>query len=327
LALLLALPLAADTAARIREANALSDQGKYDEALAIYKAILADEPSNAEAAYEIGLTYATKGDWAGCRGWLEPRVREKGRLQSAMYAILGNCLDGAGEADRAIAAYRSGLQVNPNDYQLLYNLAVSLSARNKYDEARELLKRETRIRPDHASAHLALAQIFAAQHYRTAAVASYLRFLSIEPQGERAKAAATAMLGLLNLGVEKKDAKNINVTVDPDAPQGEGDYRALEMALAMASAVNLKDEGEKSQFERTSEQIASVAKMIVEMQVENNYTADVNRRFLSQLYEKELIDAFAAVSILSLNLPGQAEWLKAHGKEVQAYLAARGEHK
>jgi tetratricopeptide (TPR) repeat protein len=324
LALTVTLPLVADSAKRIQEAVALYDAGKYNEAIAICKTVLAEDPSNASAAYELALTYTATGDFAACRTLIEPRLGTQGPLQAAMHVALGNCLDGAGEGDRAIATYRRGLKLAPNDHQLLYNLAVSLAARNKNDEARELLKRELRIRNDHGSGQLILAQIFAGQNFRAAAVASYLRFLSIEPQGERAKAAAQALLQLLGLGVERKDVKNITVTIDPDSPKGEGDYSPLEMGMAMASAARFTDDGEKqTEFERTRSEVASVTSMLVEMAEGDNFTAMVNVPFFRVLYDKKLIDAFAAVAILSLNLPGRAEWLKGHEGDVQAYLAAR----
>ena len=312
LALLFALPLAAQTAAeRIEQAIGFYDAGKYDDAIAIYKSVIAEEPGNELAVYELGLTYSTKGDFAACRALLEPRAGRPGRLQAQMLAILGNCLDGAGEADRAIATYRKGLKLAPNDDQLLYNLAVSLSSRQQYDEARELLKRELRVRPDHASGHLGLAQIFAAQNFRAAAIAEYLRFLALEPQGPRSKPAAEALLGLLNLGVEQQDEKNISVAIDTQAPKGEGDYGPFEMAMAIVSGGRFTEDQKKlTEFERTRTQIVTVLNMLLETAEGSNYTADVNVPYFAELQKKKQLDQLAGIVLLSLDLPGQAEWQK-----------------
>ena len=321
LALLFALPLAADNAQRIREAVALHDAGKYDEAIAIYKAVLADDHSNDSAAYELALTYDAKQDFANCRALLEPRLAKPGPFQAAMYAVLANCLEGAGQADRAIATYRKGLAIAPNDSQLLYNLAVSLASRSGYDEARALLERELRVRPDHGSGHLLLAQIFAEQRFRAPAVAEYLRFLAVEPASERSKPAGEALLGLLNLGVERKGEKNVKVTLDPDSPKEEGDYSGVETGMALVSGARFTDEKKLTEFDRTRDQIVTVVSILVETAEGSNYTAQVNVPFFAELRKKELLDAFAAIVLLPLNLPGQGEWLKKNARAIQAYQA------
>ena len=323
-ALFAALPLiAAENDPRIQQGTALHDQGKYDEAIAIYKAILADDPSNVLAAYEMAFSYQGKGDFASCRALLEPRIGTKGPMQAAMYTILGNCLDGAGESDKAIATYRKGLKLAPNDGQLLYNLAFTLTSQRKYDEARDLLKREVRVRPEHGSGHLMLAQIFAAQNFRAAAVAEYLRFLAIESDGPRSKPAAQALLALLNLGVEQKDAKNIDITIDPNSPKGEGDFSAFEMSMAIASGGRFTEEGEgKTEFERTRSQIASTISILTELPAAgNNHTAQVNVPFFARLAEKKLVDALAGLVLSSLHLEGFDDWLKANRDEVIAVAA------
>jgi len=233
--LLLAAPLFADAPALINEGIALYDAGKYDEAIAKFKAALGEDPSNDLAAYEMALTYHAKGDAAQCQATLEPRVRKKNPYAAQMHAILGNCYDIGGDPKRAIATYRKGLKIDGEDTQLLYNLAVTLTGQGEYDEARKLLKKELTIKPAHKSGHYLLGLVFEAQNFRTAATLSFLRFLSLEPSGERAKDAATRALALLGAGVEVKDEKNINITIDPKSRTEEGDFKVVEMMMAMAA--------------------------------------------------------------------------------------------
>jgi tetratricopeptide (TPR) repeat protein len=328
LLVLAALPLlAAESDQRIQQAIALHDAGRYDEAIAIYKSVLADEPSNASAVYELALTYHAKQDFASCRALLEPRINQPTRTPASLYVVLGNCLDGAGESDKAIATYRKGLKLAPDDDQLLYNLGISLSSRGLNNEARELLKREVRLRPAHASGHLLLAKIFADQNFRAAAVAEYLRFLVLEPDTARSKPAAQTLLQLLNQGVEQKDAKKINVNIDPDSPKGEGDFSTFEMSMAIVSAGRFTEEdSKKSEFERTRSQVAATISILTELPAtENNHTANVNVPFFAKLAEEKLVDALAGLALSSLRLEGFDEWLKANRNEVVAVVTmARG---
>lgn len=321
-ALVVALPLLAaeESDQRIDQGVALHDAGKYDEAVAVYKSVLADDPSNALAIYELAYTYQAKQDFAACRALLEPRLRQRSRYQLALYNVLGNCLDGAGESDKAIATYRAGLKLAPDDGQLLFNLGLALYSRGLKDEAREVVKREVRLRPAHGSGHLLLANIFAEQHFRTAAVVEYLRFLGREPDGARSKPAAEALLALLNQGVEQKGAKNININVDPNSPKGEGDFSAFEMSMAIVSGGRFTEENAgKSAFERTRAQVASMINILIEMPAAgNNHTANVNVPFFKKLAEEKLVDVYAGLVLSSLHLEGFDEWLKANQTETLA---------
>src|SRR5258706_2743561 len=153
----------------IHDATVLVDQGKVEQAIAALKKLVADDPSDAMAAYELGLAYAAKGDNANCRATLEPLATTKSGNHALILGMLGNCLDHLGKSEKAIAAYRRGLEEAPDDSGLLFNLAVTLVQHGKADEGRELLKHDIEKNPMHASAHLVLGQVFEAQGFHVPA--------------------------------------------------------------------------------------------------------------------------------------------------------------
>lgn len=317
----LALPLAADEA-RIRQAIALHDAGKYDAAIAIYKDLLAKEPSNALVAYELALSLQAKGDHAQCRDVAAPFADDESPLQPAFLTTLGNCQDMGGDPEQAVATFRKGLAVAPEHPMLLYNLAVTLFRQQKYAEARELLKKELTVTANHSSGHYALGKVFETENFRAAALLSYLRFLALEPSSPRSKEAATSVLALLNLGVERTDKKNITITVDPDSPKGEGDFSGWEMMLALSSAVRtLPENRRKSEFDLTREQLTTALRMLLETREDlgSNYSASRNVPFFVALEEKKLLDAYAGVAISSLGLKGGDRWLKKNDAAVRAF--------
>jgi tetratricopeptide (TPR) repeat protein len=185
--ILFALPLFADVDDARPRRHRAPRSGRYDEAIAKYKAALAEDPSSALAGYELAYTYHAQNDTANCIATLEPRVRAKNPYLAQMYAILGNCYDVAGDPKRAIDAYRKGLKIDGDETQLLYNLAVTLASTGEQDEARTLLKKELTLDPAHRSGHYLLAW---SSRPRASAPPRRCRtcaFLSLEPEGPARK--------------------------------------------------------------------------------------------------------------------------------------------
>jgi len=316
-------PAPPDNPAAIAEATAMMDAGKVDEAIAKLKAVLATEPSNTTAQYELGLAYGQKGDAALCRDTMQPLTDRRGDLQIKALGMLGNCLDELGDRKKAMDAYRRGLKIAPDDAQLNFNLAVTLVQMGKGDEARAAGKHGARKNPWYASQHYLLGKVFAAQGYTVPAILSYLHFLALEPAGSRAVDAATSLRKLLGLGIEKTD-KGYNVNIDMNAPKDEGDYSGMQMMVTMlAGGAAAQKEQKKSEFENAAGVISAVLGMYVEMEDKGpaNYTHDVQKPFFAAMQKQKLVDAFSALALTSLNLPGMTEWLKANEQSVEAYLA------
>lgn len=322
--LLLAVPMFAD----VQKGIALFDAGKYDQAIAEFKASLAENPNDDVAAYELGLAYQAKGDSASCIALLEPRLAHPTKLQAAMHAIVGNCYDIGGNADKAIGAYRKGLKINANDDQLLYNLAVTLISKSEFDEARSLLKKEVAVRPDHASGHYALGQVFETQSFRAPALLEYLRFLAIEPRGARAHDAAKRAVALLGMGVEVKDKGNINITMDPNSRKEEGDYSGFELTMALTAAVkNLPESKKLSEFEKTRQHLSSALAVLLESPNNgDDYTATHNVPFFQTLDEDGQLETFTGLAVAAAGLAGAEEWERKNEAAAKAFVVYMQSH-
>ena len=156
----------------IAAAVTLMDAGKLDDAIAKLKQVLATEPANISARYELGLAYSQKGEGALCRDTIEPLSSIANPLQVGAITTLATCLDQLGDSEKAIAAYRRGLALAPDDEQLNYNLAVTLATSGKLAEARKIAEHGVAKNPWHASAHLLLAKVFDAEKYSVPAAIS-----------------------------------------------------------------------------------------------------------------------------------------------------------
>ncbi|HEX7810156.1 MAG TPA: tetratricopeptide repeat protein, partial [Thermoanaerobaculia bacterium] len=273
--------------------------------------------------YELGLTYSTKGDNVACKSTTEPWASKKGKYQSAFLAILGNCLDGMGDTDGAIKTYRRGLKIAPEDTQLLYNLAVSLMSKNETAEAMKVLKKELGLQPNHASGHFALGTLFHQENFRAAALLEYLRFLSVQPSGDRAKVVAERALELMGAGVKNEGGGKITVTIDPDSRKEEGDFSAFETTMGLTAASETLVENEKlREFDKKRGTVVTMLKILTELDLKGrSYTHTTNIPFFKELAKAELLETFGAIALVSLGLDGTKEWVDAHGEDIKKYAA------
>lgn len=314
---------AEDSNVAISEAIALMDSRRFDEAIAKLAAVLAKEPDNEVARYELGLAYAAKGNSEQCLTTLQPVARKAGPHQASALAMVGNCLDHLGRREEAIEAYRLGLKLSPDESSLLFNLAVTLAQTGKLAEAIPLVKNNVQKNPWHITSHFLLAQIFEAQGFRVPAAFSYLRFLALESSTTRSADAAKRLRGVMGLGVEATK-KGANITIDPNSRKEEGDFTSMEMMLAMviASETMEKKRGQ-SDFDRAQGSLVSAIRIFLESREPQaaDFTSTVQGPFFNAMDQEKLLETFAGLALSTLQLRGTEPWLKKNAKEIDRYRA------
>lgn len=323
LLLLVAVPLAAQPDPRIAEGVALHEAGKYDEAIDKYKAVLADSPGDKLATYELAFAYQMKGDAAKCREAIEPIANERDPdLQPMILTVYGNCLDMLGDSKKAIATYRKGLKAAPNEPQLLYNLAIALIGQNQVAEARELLKKELILRPGHASGHYALGRVFESQGLRAAALLEYLRMLALDSRSRNSADAAKRVDSLLTLGVELKQEGGANITINPNPPTEEGDFKGWEMMLGLLAAGRVTKDGETfSEFDKVRSHLSLALRMLLEKPpAGRTYTIRQNIPFFQEMEKQKLLEVFTGLAVAPLGLAGAEEWAKQNEEGIRQYV-------
>ncbi|MBI3898547.1 MAG: tetratricopeptide repeat protein [Gammaproteobacteria bacterium] len=117
-----------------RDACLMQQQGRLDEALAVYKKVVALKPDYAEAYNNMGLALQQQGkldESAACYG---NSIMHKPEVASTHYN-LGNLLQDQGRPDEAIASYRKALALKPDYVEAFSNLLLAMQYSNHYSPA------------------------------------------------------------------------------------------------------------------------------------------------------------------------------------------------
>jgi tetratricopeptide (TPR) repeat protein/2-polyprenyl-3-methyl-5-hydroxy-6-metoxy-1,4-benzoquinol methylase len=241
--------------ALIDEGNALEEQGRIPEAMALYDAavqadtqcarahlnrgnILAStQIQEARGAYQLAIT--CDPNYAGAHFNLGNLNYRAGEFELALRnyqaavgirpdfadAVLGmaNALDSLGRTVEAIENYERALVINPGRAEIHFNLGVLATTQGRHEEARNSLRRAIDIRPDYASAHYYLGRVLHALGNTDEALESLQQSVRIEPTMHAAHyGMARIMLSLRPKPRLKEAASSLRRAVDikPDFAQG-----------------------------------------------------------------------------------------------------------
>lgn len=304
-----------------RRGLALHDSGDYDGAIAIYRKLLATMPENEQIKYELTFSTFAKGDMAETIRLATDAASKKGQYQVRYLELLGNAYDTQRDPAKAVAAYKRGIKLDPNYAPIHFNLGVTYSGQGKLRDAREELERAIELDGGYASPQFAIAEVYRTGGYRIPAILAYGRFVSLTAEGDRAVMAARNLLDLVNQGVKAEGAGNVNITIDPTSKRDLGDFRTLEMMLALASGSrHLPENAAKSEFEREAESFAVFLTMLSESE------GDFRRGFVAKTYVPfyaAMVKAghggtFAHFALAPLKLDGTEAWVIGHNPEVIA---------
>jgi Flp pilus assembly protein TadD len=117
------------------------ERGQLERAERAFAAALAGRPPHPRARRELALTLAQRGEYRRAITLFEEELRAERRADPALFANLGLAYARAGEPERAEAALRQALHLEPEQPDALGNLAALYAQRGRWVEAAALYAR------------------------------------------------------------------------------------------------------------------------------------------------------------------------------------------
>lgn len=246
----------------------LHDSRNYQGAIQQYKAALDLDSTYDLANYEIILSYFAIEEYEKAIKHSDILIAKRSPYMGKAYTMKGSALDLLGKPREAIQVYKAAIDVEPDDYLLYYNMALTYYNLKEYKEAEEVLQKATRINPNHASSHLILGDMLGKQDSRAKSVLALCNFLLLEPNSKRAKTAYQVLNFQLNKGVQRNDKNNTTIILSAD--EKENEFNAAEMMLSMLEASkNLEDNADKTEGELFTSKLRSFFSVLGELKKEN----------------------------------------------------------
>jgi tetratricopeptide (TPR) repeat protein len=218
-----------EAAQALQKAKSLADAGNHPQAIELYKAFLAKDPTgNPAVYYYLGKSLFETGDDGAAAQAFAKGLELKPDMKGAHF-FLGNLSLRQEDAEGAAAEYQKELALSPDSDTVLYNLGQALIKSGKYDEAITALDKASSINPQKPEPLMALASAYAQKGDKAKSDEMYQKVAAIDPRN--------AAILFYNVGVKAwnenrgKDATQAYqkaVEIDPNYAQA---HRELGRAL------------------------------------------------------------------------------------------------
>ena len=184
---------------RLQQAVADHRAGRLGDALAHYRAVLADRPDNRDALNLGGMAAFQSGDASAALSMLGKAVAVYPDFADAQ-ANYATVLLAQGDAAAAETACRRALDVDPNSLTALFTLANLVRMREELGEAAGLYRRVLALAPDYVEARANLANLLREQGNLAEAATTYRAALAArsDPQIMKNLANVLQELGALD---------------------------------------------------------------------------------------------------------------------------------
>ena len=139
---------------------ALFQRGYLGPAEASFKQVIAENPNDPEAYYNLGTLYLRSNSLEKARGWLEKTVELQPDYPEA-WNNLGMISAQQGQDAQAIREFQQALSLKPGYATALLNLGNVYRRQGSLEKAEKFLKRALEIEPDNADVQYSVGILFA----------------------------------------------------------------------------------------------------------------------------------------------------------------------
>jgi tetratricopeptide (TPR) repeat protein len=195
--------------------NVLSDQGRFDEAIALYKKAIELNPKMPLPWNNMGNALRRKKQFdeaiANCR-----KAVELDPNYAVAHHNIGLALADQGRLVEAVAAYRKAIELEPRSAATYFDLGYALGRNGQTDEAIAAYRKAVEIDPKNVNAYINQGSALISKKRWAEAVAAFRKAVELEPK--RVHAQANLGVALLNKGLTDEAVERLHAAVelDPD---------------------------------------------------------------------------------------------------------------
>jgi tetratricopeptide (TPR) repeat protein len=174
-------PPGAPASSLLEQAMGHHRAGRVQQAEALYRQILEQDPEQADALYLLGLVASQASRPDDAVALLERAIRARPGV-GQYHLVLGRVLAAAGRHEAAVEAFREATRLQPDSPDAHNGLGIVLDACRAHEEAVDAFRRAIELRGDFAVAHYNLGNTLHELGRIDESIDAYRRAIAIEPR-------------------------------------------------------------------------------------------------------------------------------------------------
>lgn len=283
----------------------LYDEGKYKEAIGLFKSVPRSDTNYRLALYELSLTYYADSGFLESKKTAELGLKLFPEYAAEWYALLANSADDLGEPNKAIEYYDKILAGKGSDYLTYFNKGITLLRLHKNDEAKKCLQQVITINPYHTSSHYFLALIALDEGRIPETMMSLLTNLALDPENRYKSQAIDVLhaIGEMNERITNKAALR--------KPSAEDDFEMLQEILLSKAAMDKKYRLKASLEDPIVRQIQVLLEKMEYNKNDSGFWMQYYVSFFQDVFKnEERFEAFVNHIFSSLNIKSVQSFIK-----------------
>ena len=321
-----------DSEQMTRDAIALFDQRDFAGAISLLEEVVDDDPKNGFAAYELAFSYQANGDLKPCIKVAKTALRKirnddaQAHLAPQLSMIQATCLSQSGDSKKALKVFEKALRSDPDNYDLNFNIAITLARTGEIDAAIDHLESAVAADPLHPSPYYVIGGLFGDRSETVKAMLSFMLFMQYEFNTERSADAARSIIDLAFSGVQT-DSETGAATIffDPGLESDAGELASLSLLLGISAAASAPDGEIKEPMSGTISDMfglfISLAAGVSLESPDDSFTGSYLLPGVRSIKDAQVTTAFSYYVLSQAGVPGADEWLDGHGDETDELVA------
>lgn len=165
---------------QINKAFELQQKGQLFEAEKLYTEILNTEPNNANVLNLYGLLKYQIKQFEDAISYIKKALENN--YNAYFLENLGRAYYSNNNLESAIEAYKKALEVEPDNFDIWFNLALALKKNQQTDDAIKAFQKAISIKPDAFDAYFNLGNIYTGKNDTLSAIDAYQKSVDYNPR-------------------------------------------------------------------------------------------------------------------------------------------------
>lgn len=293
----------------------LHDDGKYKEAIALYKQINRSDTNYSKALYELAYSSYADSAFEAAKDYARLGLKLFPTQASQWYLQIANAEDELKNHDSAIAYYDKVIAINKNSYINYFNKGVAYYGNKNYEQAKKSLQQCLLIYPYYSSAHYFLGVIAYEEGYPVQSMLSFITALSATPQNKYLGKTIDYLVSIANTD------DRLLANVSKAKKQKNDNFELVQEILMSKIALDNKYKLQTSLSDNIIRQLQVVMEKIEYNSNDDGFWNQFYVPVYKSIFDAKLFEPFSYQVFGGLNSKQVQSYLKKNNKKIDEVIA------